>query len=197
ISGGNIAILAGLTLIIFRVAGFLGQGAMVSAMAGLIGYGYLVGGGASVDRATMMAVVDLVGRTLDLRGPPINALVLVAGILLAIDPLSIVDPAFLLTFGATAAIITMSAEVNRRKLPRVVAPLAGMFVASVAAEAALLPVSATIFSRVTFAGLALNFFAIPLMAVAQIAGMMIVPLFLVSERMASGVGWFAYAGAEG
>jgi competence protein ComEC len=197
ISGGNIAILAGLTLVIFRVAGFLGRGAMVSAMGGLVGYGYLVGGGASVDRATMMAVVYLAGRALDLRGPPINALVLVAGILLAIDPLSIVDPAFLLTFGATVAIIATSAEVDVRKLPRVAAPLAGMLVASVAAEAALLPVSATIFSRVTFAGLALNFLAIPLMAVAQISGMVIVPLFVASERLASVVGWVGYLGAEG
>ena len=55
-----------------------------------------------------------------------------------------------------------------------------MLVASAAAEAALLPVGATMFSRVTFAGLALNFFAIPLMAVAQIAGMVVVPLFAVS-----------------
>jgi competence protein ComEC len=197
ISGGNIAILAGLTLVMFRIAGFLGRGAMVSAMAGLVAYGYLVGGGASVDRATMMAVVYLAGRALDLRGPPMNALALVAGILLAIDPLSIVDPAFLLTFGATVAIIVMSAEVTMRKLPRMGASLVGMFVASVAAEAALLPVSATIFSRVTFAGLALNFLAIPLMAVAQIAGMVIVPLFVASERLAAIVGWFAYLGAEG
>jgi len=197
ISGGNIALLAGLTLVIFRIAGLLGRGAMVSAMAGLVAYGYLVGGGASVDRATMMAVVYLTGRALDLRGPPINALVLVAGILLAVDPLSIVDPAFLLTFGATVAIIAMSAEVNRRKLPRMTAAFVGMLAASLAAEAALLPVSATIFSRVTFAGLALNFLAIPLMAVAQIAGMVIVPLFVASARLASVVGWFAYLGAEG
>jgi competence protein ComEC len=197
ISGGNIAILVGLTLVIFRIAGFLGRGAMVSAIVGLIGYGYLVGGGASVDRATMMAVVYLAGRALDLRGPPINALVLVAGILLAIDPLSVVDPAFLLTFGATVAILVVSAEVGLRRLPRVAAPVVGMFVASVAAEAALLPVGATIFSRVTFAGLALNFFAIPLMAVAQIAGMVIVPLYVVSGQVACVVGWFAYVGAEG
>jgi competence protein ComEC len=170
---------------------------MLSAMAGLVAYGYLVGGGASVDRATMMAVVYFAGRALDLRGPPINALVLVAGLLLVSDPLAVVDPAFLLTFGATAAILVASAEVGTPRLPRAAVPLVGMLMASVAAEAALLPVGATIFSRVTFAGLALNFFAIPLMAVAQIAGMVVVPLFAVSGRLASGAGWFAYVGAEG
>ena len=39
-----------------------------------------------------------------------------------------------------------------------------MLAASAAAEAALLPVGAFVFSRVTFAGLVLNFAAIPLMA---------------------------------
>jgi competence protein ComEC len=197
ISGGNIAILAGLTLIAFRLAGFLGRVAMASAIAGLVAYGYLVGGGASVNRATMMAVVYFAGRGLDLRGPPINALVLVAGLLLAGDPLSVVDPAFLLTFGATAAILAVSAEFSLQRLPRVAVPLADMLLASVAAEAALLPVGATMFSRVTFAGLALNFLAIPLMAVAQVAGMVVVPLFAVWGRLAAFAGWFAYVGAEG
>jgi competence protein ComEC len=197
ISGGNIAILAGLTLVAFRLAGFLGRGAMFTAMAGLVAYGYLVGGGASVDRATMMAVVYLAGRALDLRGPPTNALVLVAGLLLVADPLAVVDPAFLLTFGATAAILVVSAELSVRGFPRMAAPLIAMLMASASAEAALLPVGATIFSRVTFAGLALNFFAIPLMAVAQIAGMAVVPLFALSGHLAFLVGWFAYVGAEG
>jgi competence protein ComEC len=197
ISGGNIAILAGLTLVIFRIAGFLGRSAMVSAIAGLVAYGYLVGGGASVDRATLMAVVYCVGRVWDLRGPPFNALVLVAGVLLVADPLAIVDPAFLLTFGATAAILAVGVEFSLRDVPRVVAPLVAMVMASAAAEAALLPVGATIFSRVTFAGLALNILAIPLMAVAQVAGMVVVPLFVVSDRLAAAAGWIAYAGAEG
>jgi hypothetical protein len=63
-----------------------------------------------------------------------------------------------------------------------------MFVASVAAEAMLFPVGALMFSRVTFAGLALNFLAIPLMGVAQLAGMGVVPAALVSTRLA-GAAW--------
>src|SRR3989442_1287941 len=57
ISGGNIAILAGLMLGAFRLAGLLGRTAMCAAIAVLVAYAYLVGGGASVDRATLMAVV--------------------------------------------------------------------------------------------------------------------------------------------
>ena len=59
ISGGNIAILAGLLLAMFRVAGWLGRGAMLAAIAALLAYARLVGDSASVDRATLMAVVLL------------------------------------------------------------------------------------------------------------------------------------------
>jgi competence protein ComEC len=197
ISGGNIAILAGLTLAGFRVAGLLGRTAMLTAIAGLLAFDYVVGGGASVNRATLMAVVYLAARAIDLRGPPFNALALVAGLLVAVQPLAVADPGFLLTFGATAAIIAVVPLVPVRALPRLVAPLAAMFAASLAAEAALLPVGAFLFSRVTLAGLALNFAAIPLMALAQVAGLAVVPAAVLSPLLAGALGWVAHMGAEG
>src|SRR5207253_357307 len=112
ISGGNIAILAAVTLAAFRIVGLFGRAAMISAAIGLVAYGYLVGGGASVDRATLVALVYFLGRAWDMRGPPLHALVLVAGILTLVDPLSIVDPASLLTFGATAAIVVAAPAVG-------------------------------------------------------------------------------------
>ena len=78
ISGGNIAILAGLMLAAFRFAGMLGRTAMIASTVVLTAYGYFVGGGASVDRATLMAVVYFGARAADLRSPPLNALAFVA-----------------------------------------------------------------------------------------------------------------------
>ena len=196
ISGGNIAILAGLLLGMFRMAGVLGRTASYVAMAVLVMYGALVGGGASVNRATLMAVAYFAARAADQRSPPLNALAIVALLLVAVQPLSVVDPAFILTFGATLAILVVAPSVPAG-IPRRLMPLVSLFVASAATEAALFPAAASFFSRVTFAGLALNFLAIPLMAVAQIAGMAIVPLALVSWRLAAVAGFAAYLGAEG
>ena len=197
ISGGNIAILAGLALLGFRLAGALGRLAMTSAIAALLAYAYLVGGGASVNRATLMAVLYLAARLLDLRGPPANVMALTAGLLVAARPLAILDPGFLLTFGATAAILFAVPAIHLRAAPRFASPLVTMFVASLAAECALLPVSALLFSRVTFAGLVANVAAIPLMTVAQIAGMAAIPVSLVSSPVANAAGWIAHLGAEG
>ena len=195
ISGGNIAILAGAMLAVFRFAGLLGPTAMLSAGVALVGYGYLVGGGASVDRATLMAVVYFAGRAVDQRSPPPNTVAVVAALLVATDPLSVIDPAFVLTFGATLAIVIVIPEVQKRRMR--LKPLVAMFVASVAAETMLFPVSALVFSRVTFAGLALNFLAIPLMALTQIAGMLVVPMAIASARAAALVGFVAHLGAAG
>jgi competence protein ComEC len=197
ISGGNIAILAGLMLTAFRVAGVLGRTAMLASIAVLVAYGYLVGGGASVDRATLMATVYFAARAADLRSPPLNALAFVAACLGSAQPFSAVDPAFVLTFGATLAILTIAPALPRLHVPRYLVPVVSMFAASAATEAMLFPVGALFFSRVTFAGLVLNFFAIPLMALAQIAGMLTVPMALLWTPLARAPGFLAHLGAAG
>ena len=197
ISGGNIAILAGLMLAAFRLAGLLGRVAMLSAIGVLLAYARLVGGGASVDRATLMAVTYFAARLLDQRSPPLNSLAFVAACLVAVQPLSVADPAFILTFGATLAILLLVPVITKWTRPRFVALAVGMLAASVATEIVLLPVGALVFSRVTFAGLALNFAAIPLMTLAQVAGMALVPASLVSERAAWALGCIAHIAAAG
>jgi len=161
ISGGNIAILAGLLLGTFRFAGWLGRSAMLLSIALLLAYARLVGDGASVDRATLMAVVYFGSRAFDQRSPPLNALAVVAALLVAADPLTIADPAFLLTFGATLAILVvvppiMASSVEQGDRHASVGAtismfialrraMVGMFAASVAAEAILFPVGAIVF----------------------------------------------------
>ena len=206
ISGGNIAILVGLTLVAFRVAGVLGPRAMLTAIAGLVGYAYIVGGGRSVERATMTAVLFLSGRAIDHRGAPTNVLAFAAGLLLVAGPLALADPGFLLTFGATVGILALAGgpegsegpEGNDvRAGPWVVAAGVSLLRASIGAEAVLLPIGAVVFSRVTIAGLVLNFAAIPLMALAQVAGMAIVPLSIVWADAATLLGWVAHAASAG
>src|SRR5207249_9457844 len=121
----------------------------------------------------------------------------VAAVLVAADPLTVTDPAFILTFAATLAILISMPLVAGRRLPRRLSPAVSMLVASAATEALVLPVGAFVFSRITFAGLALNFLAIPLMAVAQVAGMAVVPIAIVSSTGAALVGWVAHLGAAG
>ena len=66
--------------------------------------------------------------------------------------------------------------------------------ASLAVEAALLPVSASAFSRVTSAGLVLNLLAVPAMAVVQVAALIVVAANSL-PALASPSAWAAHTAA--
>lgn len=198
ISGGNIAILTALTFWILRRARLSARLATWGTIAILVAYAGLVGPQSSVIRATVMALIYLGGRLLDQRADPLNALAVSVVVILCAAPLSIADAGFWLTFGATLAILVGAPRVLTR-LPAsawVKAP-AALFGASLCAELALFPVGAFVFSRVTFAGLVLNFFAIPLMTVAQVSGMAAAALSIAHVPLAAALGWLAHAGAWG
>ena len=192
ISGGNIAILA-----LLIAGGMLLTGAPPRAAAGvtlvvLLAYAFAVTAGSSVWRATAMAAIYLAARLLDHRTPPWHSLAVAALLALAWHPLDVGDAGFLLTFGATGALL----ETARRHAMMADAPpwrrwLVTTLLASLAVEVALLPIAATTFSRVTAAGLVLNLMAVPAMAVAQVAGLAVVlagPLDAVAEV----AGWIAH-----
>lgn len=173
ISGGNIAILAGLMLGALGWLGLRGGIAALATIGVLTTYAAVAAGGASVARATLMAIVYLAVRLIDQRTAAPNAIGLTGAILLLADPLSIADVGFWLTFGATTAIVIGAGLVTlpgRSATRAIVAVL----VASVCAELALAPVGAMVFQRVTLAGLLLNFAALPAMTVVQIAAMLVV-----------------------
>ena len=198
ISGGNIAILAGLLLWGLRVAGASQRAGSVVTIGVLVAYATVVGGSASVVRATAMAVSYLLARQADLRGAPLNALAVACALILLATPDSIADVAFWLTFGATLGIMVGLGQAGA-KLPRAwwLRATGSLLLTSLSAELALLPVGALVFSRVTFAGLVLNFAAIPLMTVAQVAGMLVVALAPVWSLAADLCGLAAYLGAAG
>ena len=113
-------------------------------------------------------------------------------------------PGFILSFGATLAILVgvprivarlrtnRSSRVTARRVERA----AGALSATVAAEIALAPISAALFARVTFAGLLLNFAAIPLMTVVQVSSLATLALFAVSPHAAQPAGYVVHLAAD-
>jgi competence protein ComEC len=207
ISGGNIAILAGLLFAVLRMSRIPTRGSAVITMAGLVFYGVLAGAPASVTRAVTFAVVFLTARVLDHRSPPLNALGVAAAGAVAWSPLDVLDAGFALSYGATLGILLGARLLavspppghrGRQRLLRAAARAsAGLFVATICAEIALVPLSASLFLRVTFAGLALNFIAIPLMAVVQVASMASLATSPLLPGVADGCGFVAHAASRG
>jgi len=195
ISGGNIAICAALTLGLLFVCGVTGRPAALVTLLLLVAYAQVVTAGASVWRATLMAILYLSARLLDHRSPPWQAIALTAALVICARPLEVRDAGFILTFGATAALLEAARRASHAASGRRIAAwLLASLAASVAVEFALLPVSASIFSRVTSAGLVLNLAAVPLMGLVQVAGTLLVVVDRV-ETIAAPAGWLAHAAA--
>lgn len=190
ISGGNIAILAALILAAGAVAGARSRPTSLCAILVLLAYAEVVIAGPSVWRATLMALLYFGARAFDHRTPPWHAITVAAGVIAFLQPLDVRDAGFLLTFGATAGLLGLSGIFATGKRGRLVRWLVASMGASLAAEIVLLPVSATVFSRVTGAGLLLNLVAIPAMAVVQVAGMAVVAAGSIAV-LAAPAGWIA------
>ena len=79
ISGGNIAILAGIVYGLLIVGGISGRPAALITLLLLAAYAQVVSAGASVWRATLMAMLYLCARLIDHRSPPWHALAVAAG----------------------------------------------------------------------------------------------------------------------
>ena len=208
ISGGNIAILTAVLVFGARIVRVPYRAAAAGTIAVLLCYGEIAGGTPSVGRAITAAVIFLTALMLDHRGSPLNVLAVAAVIAVGVSPVSVVDGGFLLSFGATAGIILgvprivrVGADQRVRGVARVwrgaITAAAGVLAATLCAEVVLTPIGASLFSRVTFAGLALNFAALPLMTAVQCGSMLLLAAASISSAAADATGTFVHYAATG
>ena len=195
LSGAQVALVAGLLIGVGRRLGLapLPLAGLVSFT--LAAYGVLVGGDVPVMRAAIMGIVLVLGRGLDLDADLANLLGAAALVLLAERPGSALDVGFQLSFGATLAIILVAPALARplRGLPlRAGALVAG----SVAAQAALQPLLAQNFHRLTPAALVLNLAAVPLSGALLLLGAAVLPLSAVSVWAGDRAGDLAWMAAD-
>lgn len=198
ISGGNIAILTALLLSVARLCRLPLRTSSLLSIATLLFYAEVAGGAASVSRATSAAIVFLAALALDHRGAPLNTIAVAAILGVVFTPSAIVDPGFLLSFAATAAILSavpwLLRGVNRAR------SVVALPAATLCAEVALAPLAATFFSRLTAAGLVVNFAAIPLMVVVQAGSMLLLALSAIgpewADLVAQPVHWSAHGLVE-
>jgi competence protein ComEC len=171
-------------------------------------YGYAAGLAPSVLRATLAGVVYLGARAVDHRGSALNALGVAAAIAATAAPLTVLDPGFVLSFGATVAIVTSASRLapsfhrERSEGPvrtwrrHLLLAAAGLCAATICAEIALAPIAARLFGRISVAGLLLNFLAIPLMSIIQVAGLAAVVSAGLSSSVGLMFGWIAHIGTR-
>ncbi len=174
ISGAHVALLAGLIYGTLRWFRLDRTPALFVLMFTLPVYAALCGGRPSVVRAVTMCVVG--ARLLSLDAPAVNGLACSALLLLAFRPLDLDDPGFQLSFAATAAILLLAGPLARGLTGRLGFPgyMAHALAISLVAQAAVIPLLAWHFQRLTLGAVVASIVAMPLAAVSLVTSALLI-----------------------
>ena len=202
ISGGNIAVLVTVVMLAGRAVGGPPRAVASLSCMVLVGFAVVVAPGASVERATVMALLVMSAQVLDHRTVPWQAWSVAVATMVVRNPLALGQPALLLTCGATAALLAVAqclslehlrssrgresaiycAPMSDRRWPWPLRWILAVVVATLAVEAVVFPIGVWFFGQVSLAGIVLNVLAVPLMTGAQLAGMGLVALEAAGGR---------------
>ena len=176
ISGAHVALLAGLIYGTLRWFRLDRTPALFVLMFTLPVYAALCGGRPSVVRAVTMCVCVVWARLLSLDAPAVNGLACSALLLLAFRPLDLDGPGFQLSFAATAAILLLAGPLARGLTGRLGRPgyMVHALAISLVAQAAVIPLLAWHFQRLTLGAVVASIVAMPLAAVSLVTSALLV-----------------------
>lgn len=184
ISGMNMAFLTGFVFVLVRYGLALvprlalrvntKKIAAVGAFGVALFYLLLSGANVATTRAFLMVCVMLGAVILDRRALTMRSVALAGTVLLLVQPESLLEPGFQLSFAATVVLIAgfgaLDRQMMRERVPRWVMPFFTLVLTSVLAGAATAPFAAAHFNRFTDYGLVANLLTVPVMSVLMGAG---------------------------
>ena len=184
ISGMNMAFLTGFVFALLRyglalippVALRVNTKKVAAVVAFGVAFFYLLLSGANVatERAFIMVAVMLGAVLFDRRALTLRSVALAATVLLLLQPESLLEPGFQMSFAATVALIAgfgaLDRQILRERLPRWMMPVFTLVLTSVLAGFATAPYAAATFNRFADYGLLANLLTVPVMSVTMAAG---------------------------
>ncbi len=194
VSGQNVVLLSILAWPFLALLGLRLPGRLIATGVLIIFYVFVAGAGPSIQRAGVMGIAALAAGLAGRPAQRLHALLLAAAATLAINPTSISDPGWLLSFAATAGImlwarplgLLLGSEHGDSELRRSVVEAAAVTAAATLATA---PVSAALFGTVSLVALPANLIAAPAVAPAMWLGMLSAAIGQISRAAAEPLNW--------
>jgi competence protein ComEC len=178
ISGMNVASMAFLVFLALNVLRFSRRWQIILTIVFLIIYCLFTGSNPSVVRAVIMAVVMLGGLLLEKEADTLNSLGLSAIIILVLDPLSLFDIGFQLSFGGVFSIIYFYPKIYRLVEPwakgRIRIFLWQALCVSLAAWLGVLPLIGYYFQVITPVSIFANIPIIPFVSILFMLGVILI-----------------------
>lgn len=203
ISGFNIAIIAGLFFSFFKWA--LKNERLGAALAVLFVflYAFLVGGDPAVMRAAIMGSLSLFARQVGRRNAGINTLAVVAMVMALINPLTLWDVGFQLSFFATLGLIlyaepfskvtaSLIERITKQENSALVNIINDNVILTLAAQVMTIPLMAYYFQRFSLISFIANPFILPVQPAVMILGGLAVFVSLPILPLGQLLAWVAW-----
>ncbi len=203
ISGFNIAIIAGVFVFLFSRLLGRRRGA-IAAVVGILLYTVLVGATASVVRAAIMGGLAILAGQLGRRQNGLNTLFVTAAIMAVINPNTLWDVGFQLSFAATFGLVLYAQPLQdwftrllTRRLPlataqNISAPLSAAMFFTLAAQLTTLPIMAYQFGRISLVSILANPFILPVQPAVMVLGGLAVILSFIYLPLGQVAAWVAW-----
>ena len=176
VSGQQVALLAGMILSACRLASIpMGAALPLTSLATLF-FSFMVGGGAAVERATIMAEISLAAKFFQRDAEWMTSLSIAALVILLLDPTALTDPGFQFSFAATWALIAVVPVFEERLASRLPEWLAAALALGVAPTLCTLPITLFHFGELHLISFLANLVAIPLVELVVPLGFLLVLL---------------------
>ncbi len=186
LSGYNMTIVAEWLVVIFRFLGFFGS--LSAGALGIVLFAIMTGGGATVVRAAIMALLVLIARATGRTAQMGRALLIAAALMVLVEPrILLFDPSFQLSFLASLGLVFVAPALERRitlwKGRRV---LREVIISTLATQIMVLPLLLYQTGMLSLVALPTNIVVLPLIPVAMLAGFVAGVVVLVMPAL-----WFA------
>jgi competence protein ComEC len=187
ISGFNVGLVATAVLVLLRVVRLPARVAAGLALVTLGAFAAVVGGQASVIRATVMAGLVLVGQLLGRESGAWNSLGAALLLLLGWEPDTLADPGLQLSFAATAGILYLAPTIRAALPARWPSALATAVAVSAGAQLAVVPAMLLHWNQLSLIGVAANLVVVPIAAALTTLGLVAVLVAAGSEVLAHAI----------
>lgn len=203
ISGFNIAIIAGLFFSIFKFMLRDERAGAFLAVVFVFLYAFLVGGDPAVMRAAIMGSASLFARQIGRRNAALNTLAVVSLLMALINPLTLWDVGFQLSFFATLGLIlyaepfstytaNLIAKLTREDTSVIVRILNENVILTLAAQVMTIPLMAYYFNRISLISFLANPFILPVQPAVMILGGLAVFVSLLIQPLGQLLAWVAW-----
>lgn len=177
VSGSNIVLVIVISKFIFSKI-FGKKHSWVFIISFIIFFVCVSGASPSVVRAALMAILEILAGLLIKKSNSINNLFLSALIILLINPVSIINVGFILSFAGTIGILLLSEQISKKlkKYIKIDMLLENLSV-TLSAQIILFPIMAYFFNSISLISLITNLLVLPISSILTVMGLM---LFVLS-----------------